>query len=122
MRIDSCRDDLPPQSAPPVRCQGEDLTPEEVSDLERIRSLGLAKPTVSLKRVPLRCEIDERVDTTEPAPPPKPKETKCIVTSFCPRCGEKLECEECRGPMPKQCEYCLTNTPKPHRDFGEAVR
>jgi hypothetical protein len=87
MRIDSCRDDLPPQSAPPVR-----------------------------------CEIDERVDTTELVPVAKPKDTKCIVTSFCPRCGEMLTCVERQGPMPKQCEYCLTNTPKPHVEFGKAVK
>jgi hypothetical protein len=72
--------------------------------------------------VSIQGEQDERVDVTEPVPVAKPKDTKCIVTSFCPRCGEKLQCEECRGPLPKQCEYCLTNTPKPHRDFGEAVR
>jgi hypothetical protein len=71
---------------------------------------------------PPRCEIDERVDTTEPAPPPKPKDTKCLLISFCPRCGEQIECLECGGKMPKVCHDCATNTPKQHVQLGEAFK
>jgi hypothetical protein len=72
--------------------------------------------------IPPRCEADERVDTTEPVPPPKPKETKCVLISYCPRCHEQMECLECRGPLPPFCHNCLTNTPKPHVEFGKAVK
>lgn len=106
MRIDSLRTDLPPQSAPPVRCG------QEHQHLPA--SAGVS----------IHGEQDERVGFPETVTFPKPEtkpETKCIVTSFCPHCGQKIECQECGGVMPIVCHDCATNTPKGLKDFGKAV-
>lgn len=84
---------------------------------------NLRTPLDPSANIRTRCELDERVDTTEPVAIPKPPEpVKCIVTSFCPSCGHRLECVECQGPMPTHCTFCLSNTPKPLVQFGEAVQ
>jgi hypothetical protein len=65
-------------------------------------------------RLPVRCEIDERVDVTEPVPVAKPG----VTTVFC------LECQQPIPTKDQKCAKChaIDGIPKSLIEFGNLVK